>query len=275
MDSNKNFYGQSMDEIVFDNRNKGYGAFQLRSIYQKTLMKALIISVSVFVLGLYSPKVANQLGLFEADAQDSIINDTITLIEPPSIKKDEVEPPPPPPEPEIKIERASERFVEMVAVKKEEAKDEPPKQEDLKDKDISDKKVDGTNKDDGPPLPPGNPGGSGLDGDKDKIFIDVDVDPEFKGGKAALKAFLDDNLQYPEAEYTNGIQGKAEVFFVVNSDGTIENVKIEKSSGSTGLDAEAVRVVRKTNGRFNPAKRGGKSVRSYGRIPIIFEIEEE
>ncbi|MCC6817826.1 MAG: energy transducer TonB [Bacteroidia bacterium] len=264
-----------MDEIVFDNRNKGYGAFQLRSISQKIMLKALAISVSVFVLGLYSPKVASQLGLFSNDDSDKADTISVVLLAPPSIKDEpEVEPPPPPPPPpEIKIERAQAKFVEMEAVKKEEAVDDPPKNDDLKDKDISNKNVDGNNEDSGPP-PPNNTG-TGPIVDDNKIYIDVDQQAEFKGGDKALSIFLSENLNYPEAEYLNGIVGRTVVSFVVSKDGKVSDVKVEQGSGTKALDEEALRVVRKTSGRFNAAKLNGKSVKSYCRIPIVFEIEEE
>ncbi|MFM6983423.1 MAG: hypothetical protein ACKOXF_04770, partial [Chitinophagaceae bacterium] len=67
MDSNKNFFDQSMNDIVFDNRNKGYGAFDLRNVYEKHLLKALALSVSIFVFSLYTPKIANTLVLFDKE----------------------------------------------------------------------------------------------------------------------------------------------------------------------------------------------------------------
>lgn len=275
MDSNKNFYGKSMDEIVFDNRNKGYGAFQLRSIYQKTMLKALAISVSVFVLGLYSPKVATKLGLL-SDKEEDVVDTVTVILQPPSIeeKKDELPPPPPPPPPvEEIVQKATERFVEILAVDKEEAKEDPPKIDDLKDKGIDDKKQDGDKDNGGPPPPPPLKGtGDIVD---NKIYIDVDQKAEFLGGDGALTLFLEENLKYPEAEYLNGIQGRAMVIFVVSPDGKVSDVKIERSSGYSALDAEAIRVVKKTSGRFRPAKLNGKTVNSYCRIPIIFEIEEE
>ncbi|MBL7838246.1 MAG: TonB family protein, partial [Bacteroidetes bacterium] len=242
MDSNKNFYGQSMDEIVFDNRNKGYGAFHLRNIYQKTLMKALIISVSVFVLGLYSPKVASQLGLFnpgEEDKQDTVI---VELIQPPSIEPEKTLPPPPPPPEieEVKIERATVNLRTMVAVEKDKAVDDPPKVDDIKDKDIGKKNVDGDN-DGAPPLPKPDLG-TGSMASKERVHEDVDIKAEFPGGKAAFSAWLAENTVYPEAEEANEITGEAIVIFVVETDGRITGVRIERSSGSKGLDQAAMDV---------------------------------
>lgn len=274
MDSNKNFYGQSMDEIVFDNRNKGYGAFHLRNIYQKTLMKALIISVSVFVLGLYSPKVASQLGLFnpgEEDKQDTVI---VELIQPPSIEPEKPLPPPPPPPEieEVKIERATVNLRTMVAVEKDKAVDDPPKVDEIKDKDIGKKNIDGDN-DGAPPLPKTDLGTGKIA--PQIVHEDVDIKAEFPGGKAAFSAWLAENTVYPEAEEANGITGEAIVIFVVETDGRITGVRIERSSGSKGLDQAAMDVIKKPSLKFKPAMLNGEKVRSYARVPIVFEIGED
>lgn len=275
MDSNKNYYGQSMDEIVFDNRNKGYGAFQLRTIYQKTMIKALAISVSIFVLGLYSPKVADKLGLLSEEEKEIIDTTVVVLEQPPDLTEEETPPPPPPPPPVEKIiERATTKFVKMLAVDKEEAKDDPPKNTDLDSTDIGKENKKGT-KDDGPP-PPDNKAGTGsLGPDPNKLYLTVDKQATFKGGDEAFTAFLDDNLEYPEAEQAMELSGRVVVEFEVSVKGELTNVRVKQSSGHKGFDNEAVRVVKKASGRFNPAQVDGHPVRSLGKQVIIFEYVEE
>lgn len=271
MDSNKNFFDQSMNDIVFDNRNKGYGAFDLRNVYEKHLLKALALSVSIFVFSLYTPKIANTLGLFDKEEEETVDTTIVDLIQPPSIKKDET-PPPPPPEP-VEVQRPTEKFLEMLAVKKEDAdKDPPPTVDDLRDKEIGDKKIEGDPNAEPVIVDPDL--GTGDVVDDNKLYLNVDQQAEFIGGQAALTEFLEENLQYPEGPKSLGIAGVVQVYFIVSVDGKVTDVSVLNSSGDKELDAEAIRVVRKCSNRFKPAKVAGKSVKAPCRIPITFEIDE-
>ena len=100
MDNNKLYTGQSMDEMVFETRNKAYGAYTLRGEYHKHLLKALALSCSIFIFGLYSPKMVKSLGLFADKPEETLDTTTIVLAQPPSLK-DEPPPPPPPPVQEL------------------------------------------------------------------------------------------------------------------------------------------------------------------------------
>lgn len=257
-----------MDDIVFDNRNKSYGAYELRNIYEKHLIKALLISVGVFVFSLYTPKMAKTLGLFSEAPEETFDTTSLVLLPPPSIKPDEP-PPPPPPEP-VEVVRPTERFLEMLAVEKEKAVDPPPPTiDELEGKDIGNKKVEGTPTDEPPPIVDEVV----TDVVDEKVYVDVDQKAEFIGGDAALQEFLGEHLVYPEAARSNEISGETQVIFTVNIDGKVEDVRVAKSSGNSDLDAEAVRVLKKTSYKFKPAKFNGKSVRSACRIPITFELE--
>ncbi len=271
MENKGEFFDQSMDDIVFDRRNKSYGAYFLRETYKKHLLKAIGIGIGVFVFSLYTPKMAKAIGLFKDKPAEILDTTTITLTAPPSLKPDA--PPPPPPPPEIEVQRPTEKFMEMLAVKKEEAEDPPPTVEELKDKDIGTEKVEGTATDDPPPIVEEVVGtGEVID---NKTYVDVDQKAQFIGGEEAMKEFLHDNLVYPEAEKLYEISGETIVSFVVTIDGKVEEVKVARSSGNAKLDAEAVRVIRKTTGRFKAGKINGKSVRSVCKIPITFELEDE
>ena len=130
-----------MDEMVFETRNKAYGAYTLRGEYHKHLLKALALSCSIFVFGLYSPKMVKSLGLFADKPEETLDTTTIVLTQPPSLKD---EPPPPPPPPVQEVVRPTARFLEMQAVKKDEVTDPPPPTiDELEDKDIGKKKVEG------------------------------------------------------------------------------------------------------------------------------------
>jgi len=268
MDNNKLYTGQSMDEMVFETRNKAYGAYTLRGEYHKHLLKALALSCSIFVFGLYSPKMVKSLGLFADKPEETLDTTTIVLTQPPSLKD---EPPPPPPPPVQEVVRPTARFLEMQAVKKDEVTDPPPPTiDELQDKDIGKKNVDGDPTGDPPPVVDLG-GGDIVD---DKVYVNVDQKAEFIGGEDAFYQFLEDNLKYPEGPKADGITGVATVIFVVTQSGGVEDVRIERTAGNSELDEEAKRVLRKCSRMFKPGKNGGKPVKSIFRIPITFELEE-
>lgn len=270
MENKLNYFNQSMDDIVFDNRNKSYGAYVLRNIYEKHLLKALGISVVAFVFSMYTPSIAKSLGWFEEKKIEEVDTTTIALAPPPSIKKDE--PPPPPPPPVEEVQRPTERFLEMQAVKKEEVDEPPPPPiDDLKDKDIGDKKIEGDPTNDPPPII--EQVGTGPVVDPNKVWTKVEQMPEFPGGERAMMEYLEDNQEYPEDERNNEITGLCVVRFVVNESGKVDQVRIEKSSGNRNLDAEAIRLVRGFP-HFKPGKQNGVAVKVESKIEIAFEIQD-
>jgi protein TonB len=268
---NKNYYDQSMDDIVFDTKNKGYGAYVLRGAYQKHLLRAMAISIGIFVFSLYTPKMAKAIGLFKEKQEEAMDTTIITLVDPPSADPDEPPPPPPPPAPPVV--RPTERFVEMQAVEKEKAEDPPPTIEEMDKKDIGTEKVEGEPTDEPPPIVE-TPVGTGKIIDE-KIYKDVDQKAYFIGGPSAFADFVNDNIKYPQAEKEEGITGQTTVSFVVNMQGEVLNVKVANSSGYDALDKEAMRVISKASKRFKPAKFNGNEVKSYCVVTITFDLDNE
>ncbi|HLP14093.1 MAG TPA: energy transducer TonB, partial [Flavobacteriales bacterium] len=108
----------------------------------------------------------------------------------------------------------------------------------------------------------------------DQIFDQAEVQEgaEFPGGQAELMKFLQKNIKYPEMESSSGIQGKVWIEFVVGTDGSINGVKVKRSV-STGLDMEAVRVV-KMMPKWKAANNNGKAVKSKYVLPVNFRIAQ-
>lgn len=160
-------------------------------------------------------------------------------------------------------------------VKKEE---KPPTFEELKEVDPGTKTVEGDKnavivdenvdlkKDDGPKIVEEKPQPK-----EDEVFQFVEQNAEFPGGTAAMMKFIQTNINYPSMARENGIEGKVFVKFIVNSDGSIQDVKVLKGQGG-GLDEEAVRVV-KMMPKWKAAKQNGKEVRCYFNLPIVFKLE--
>ncbi len=105
---------------------------------------------------------------------------------------------------------------------------------------------------------------------EEEIFVAVEQPAEFPGGLQALNKWIGNNLHYPEAAQQNEIQGRVIVQFVVEKDGSVGNVTILKGVDKD-LDREAIRVVKKMP-KWQPGKNNGVAVRSYFRLPVVFKM---
>ncbi len=103
-----------------------------------------------------------------------------------------------------------------------------------------------------------------------KIHSAVDKMPEMP----LFREFLFDNMIYPETALKAGIQGVSTIGFVVNESGMLSNIKVLKSSGNNDLDNEAMRVIRKTNGKWKPGRNNGNAVKTQMSVPITFQLDE-
>lgn len=105
----------------------------------------------------------------------------------------------------------------------------------------------------------------------EKIFTAVEESPKFPGGDAELYKWLSKNIRYPEMAAQNNIQGRVTVQFVVEKDGSVGEVKVIRGK-DPDLDKEAVRVV-KSLPKFIPGKMNGQSVRVWYTLPISFKLQ--
>ncbi len=106
--------------------------------------------------------------------------------------------------------------------------------------------------------------------EEDVIFTVVEDQPEFPGGEVARQRFLEENLRYPQMAREAGIQGTVFVTFVVETDGSVTDVRILRGIGG-GCDEEAVRVVRMMP-RWEPGRQRGQPVRVQFNMPIRFRL---
>lgn len=98
-----------------------------------------------------------------------------------------------------------------------------------------------------------------------------DVEAGFPGGAAALQNWINSNVVYPETSIEMEDQGRVFLSFVVEADGSISNIKVEKGV-STELDREAKRVLRQMP-RWNAGEASGKKVRTRCRLPVVFTLQ--
>ncbi|MFW5974866.1 MAG: energy transducer TonB [Bacteroidota bacterium] len=107
--------------------------------------------------------------------------------------------------------------------------------------------------------------------DEEKIFMVVEKQPTFPGGEQARKQYLADNIEYPQLARESGIQGTVYVTFVVETDGSITDVRVLRGIGG-GCDEEAVRVVEEMP-KWEPGEQRGKPVRVQFQMPIRFTLQ--
>lgn len=158
------------------------------------------------------------------------------------------EPPPPPPEepPQIQI---TPEVPEEVVIKENEEIPPPP--------DVT------------PPAPP-PPITPTVEPVAAPIVEFPDVEAGFPGGPAAMMKWINDNVKYPQTSIEMNEQGRVFLSFVVEKDGSISNVKVERGI-SIDLDREAKRVVRKMP-KWVPGESAGRAVRARCRLPINFQL---
>jgi protein TonB len=253
-------------DIVFEGRNKSYGAYDLRRKSGNTTSRAMIIGAIVFSIAVATPMILDFIG--SASEDDTALDQKITTIKlPPKEQPKEVIPPPPPPPP--KVDQV--KFVKPVVAKTNEVTEEPPKVEEIKDKKLGDKTIEGD-----PDAPitvePVGTGPSKVVEDDNNIYSSagIEVKPEYPGGLNKFYSFIKNNYQSPEEE---GLKGRVIVSFVVEKDGSLTDIKVLKDIGY-GTGAEAIRVLKKSP-RWTPAEQNGKKVRCSYQIPISIETASE
>ncbi len=275
MEANKILSSDLLD-LVFEGRNKEYGAYQLRKTYNKRIITALIITASVALLALLGSFI---LSKFEASDDSKLDIKEVTLE---SIKEEEkvVEPPPPPPpKPPDPPKIEMEKFTPPKIVKDEEVQEPPPAQEELKEAKIDVVSQEGI-KDEGIVAPSVIDDGKGVVEEKkvedeNKIFEKVEIEASFKGGEGAWSKYLTRNLR-PEVPVENGApEGTYTVIvqFVVSKDGSLSDVRALTKHGY-GLEEEAVRVIKK-GPAWVPAVQNGRSVNAFRKQPITFQVQSE
>lgn len=264
-------------DIIFEGRNKDYGAYDLRKTYNKRIVTSLIVMASLCILIFGGSILANKLGN-DKNKKDVVVQD----IELQDVKQEEKkeEPPPPPPKPPEppKVEMA--KFTPPKIVKDEEVKPEekPPEVEKLEDTKIGTANQEGV-KDEGIVAPPVEDAGKGVveapkkeEEDWDKTFTKVEIESAYPGGMAAWQRYLNKNLHYPQEAIDQEIQGTVVVQFIVDKEGNVSDV--EAISGPNELRDEAIRVIKKS-GKWTPAIQNGRQVKSYKKQPIVFKLETE
>ena len=250
------------NELVFEDRNKSYGAYDLRKNHNRRVALALIITGASFLFAVSLPAIIDWIKNVTEEVAVPVDITPIDLMAPPPL--DETEPPPPPPPPPPVMETV--KFTPPVVTDEEVVEDPPPVQTEETPQ-ISTVTQEGTG-DEEIVIP--NEGNGIVEPVIEAPLAIVEQMPLFPGGEAAMMKYLRDNIQYPVIEKEAGISGKCYVTFVVEKNGSITDVKILRGvSGGPGCDKEALRVV-KSMPAWKPGKQNGREVRVQFNLPVSF-----
>jgi protein TonB len=252
------------NETVFANRNREYGAYQLRTGYDLRLL--IIMGAMIFAIGTSYAVYYIVSSMKEEVKKESKLDLTQFSMDAPKIE----EPLDPPKEVEIPPMEKTIQFLAPVVL--DDAKEEEmPTQDDVKDVTAGTQDNDTENegfvpiKEEKKPEPEPEP--------EPEIFKYVEESAEFPGGVNAMRKFLAENIVYPQTARDLGLEGKCFLTFVVSSSGNISNVTIQRGvPDCPECDKEAVRVI-KNMPKWKPGKNGGKAVNSTFNLPVTFTLQ--
>ena len=284
MDPNKIKDADLLD-IVFEGRNKEYGAYELRKKYNKRLTTALAITMALGALIFLTAFIANVTKKTKGKVEVAEVQlEQIQQEE----QKNEPPPPPPPKPPEPpKVEMA--KFTPPKVVKDEEVKEEekPPEVEKLEETKIGTVNQEGQ-KDEGIVAPPVEDKGGVVEApkveDEDRVFQKVEIDAEFPGGNGAWTKYVSREIERNSDEIMeDGKSGTVVVLFIVDKEGAVSEVRalpcgeagVPNCVGPGSKLAEVAVAAIKKGPKWKPAIQNGKSVKAYRRQPVTYRIEEQ
>lgn len=264
-------------DLVFQGRNKVYGAYQLRRGTSKRnivsmIFVAAVAAVAYLGLAAYNSYQEAQKAKFEAEMEASLLD---AKKEAKVEKKTET----PKVEQVQKVEKvkSSIAFTPPVIKKDSEVKpeEEMKTQDELKETKTAIGAFDVKGNDEAggtvlkaveniaAPEPPKQ------EEEQNKIFEVVEQQPQFPGG--SVNGWLADHIKYPVVAAENGIQGRVVVQFVVERDGSVSQVRVVRGVDPS-LDKEAQRVI-SSMPKWIPGKQNGQSVRSRFTVPVTFRLQ--
>jgi periplasmic protein TonB len=268
-------------DILFDEKNKAYGAYFLRRTYERRLAESILATILI-LFAIYG---GYDIAMKHNKNSKLVTAPMVTEVNLSNVKMKEENPnqPPPPPPPPVKeiklaaaIQYTTPKVVKDEMVKPEE---QPPDIEQIKNKAISTRNIQGVEGGIDPNLveAPSNgvTGGTGKEHEESKVFQFVEQMPRFPGSisdedsREKVLEFLEKNVVYPPVAKENGIQGIVAVSFVVSADGSITDVKVISAPKGGGLDEEAMRVV-KLMPKWLPGKQNGRAVNVLYTLPVRF-----
>jgi periplasmic protein TonB len=258
-------------DLVFDNRNKDYGAYELRVTYPQRIKRSLLITLGVGVLIFAGAVLANSTksnGAPMYQAQEYTLQTIDEPKEPEPLPEPERKPEPPP-EPERMVQLTTPTLADEVP-------EPPPTQEDIADANIGTINVDGvkpTGQILDEPVPLGdNTGIINLPPKEPEIFDKVEIAAKFDGD---WTRYLTRNLRAEVPVDNNAPAGKykVQIKFVVDVDGSLSDI-VALTNVGYGMEQEAIRVLKQSK-KWIPAFQNTRHVKAYHIQNIVFEVMTE
>ena len=256
---------EGWEDIVFENRNKAYGAYFLRRTYSKNVVISSVLALLFISFVLAFPSIA---ALFKSDEVmvKPRLRTTVSLEQPPPINPDQPPPPniPPPPTKTI-IKFLPPKVTDKEVVEEEKM----PTIEEIKKNETGSENVESTGE-----VVFDEPVQEVVkdNGDANKVFTFVEQPAEFVGGLEGFYKWVQKNLRYPASARRMALEGKVFVKFVIEPTGVISNVEVVKGFNGE-CDKEAQRVI-SIMPKWKPGRQSGRAVRQSYQLPIAFKLAE-
>jgi periplasmic protein TonB len=250
----------AFDDIVFEERNKEYGAYKLRKRYNRNVSIALLIGVIVIATAIITPYLNAKAAENRGKRAERQVEIKMENLDQPA---QQVAPPPPPPPPPTDVVQ-QQKYVPPVVV--DSIKPEDVKQlmtADQAQTEVTNKEVVEVQQTVKEEVQEAEP--------EEVPFVVVEEMPMYPGGDPELLKYIAEHTQYPEVAKENNIQGRVIIRFCVTAKGGVSQVSVLKGVDPE-LDKEAIRVVN-TLPAFKPGKQGGKPVPVWYMVPITFTLK--
>jgi periplasmic protein TonB len=257
-------------DIIFENRNKAYGAYALRRTYNNRLVMAMIAASAAILLFIFLTSMRNRKSDITASSQHPGETVKVTpVVFMPDKPKQQPAQDQSKPKPAATV--ASQHLNSQIAiVPDDQHKAKVPANADLDSSMISDVTGPGKPPGDIPILPAGNGNGNNTTSTQGQVqgnFIPDEQPAEYPGGDKALGKFISEHLVTP-ADLEPGEKKTVMVKFKVDTDGSVSQFEITVSGGQE-FDREVIRVCRKM-ARWKPARQNGVTVPVSFQIPVTF-----
>ena len=254
-------------DILFDNRNKQYGAYVLRKNYNSRLSAALGISLSAMMLFFFLMRIDGpSKAVTQADEKDVVVIDHVI---PPDIKKaDPIIPKKTIPTPQIRTESLTNPIIKEDDI----VKNIMAEQDELSRSLISNRNAGGEDYNDMPIIKQAPPEEIPVKKEVERTVAPEQHEPEFPGGADAWINFLRRNL-VPPAQLEPGDKKIVSIRFYVSADGTVTDFEVMQSAGKV-FDNEVIRVLKKMP-KWKPAIQNGQPVARAFTQPVTFIGVEE
>lgn len=272
MDINKILTADYLD-ILFEGRNKSYGSYEMRKLYKRRVLTAAAIAILV-IGGLFASLLIKPKDKIEEKIAPPVVH-VADLKQPPPLDEKKPPPPPPPTAPPPPLKTAI-KFTPPVIKKNEEVKeiDQPKEMKKQENAVVGLSDVKGS--DDPTAIDPNLSRVSGTGTgpvveptpSKDIIYRNVEQQPDFGGD---INKYLASHINYPAPARAENIQGRVTLSFVLDENGNVSNVKIERDIGG-GCGEEAKRVVSKMKWK-KPAMQNGHAVKMYYLLNVNFNLQ--